>query len=137
WTASNEGLPMFQNSALIIFDNILFGSFRGDKSVWSQPVENTTTGIGPYPQTHHSSCHDIGINAYPSPTLGYIHIDADELGYGLTEIIISDVSGKPLHRTELNSTGDTTLDISDFVAGMYVVKVSYDQKICYTKFVKQ
>jgi hypothetical protein len=136
WMAANEGLPMFQNRALIIQDDVLFGSFVGDKAVWSRPVQNVTTGIVSFHGKKSSStCHDIGIKAYPNPADGSLHIDAEDHTFGLKEIIISDISGKPLYHTE--GTANTTLDISNYVAGMYIVNVTSAQRTCYTKFVKQ
>jgi len=102
----------------------------------SAPVEDINTGIEFQTQgALLSSCHDMGFNVYPNPANTYIHINTDQ--DGSKEIMISDVSGKPVHRTNESFTGSTTLDISDYVAGMYIVKVRNGPNVCYTKFVKQ
>jgi hypothetical protein len=137
WASANKGLPMFQNRALVIHDNILFGSFSGDKSVWSAPVEDIITGIGSYPAiAQYSSCGGAGINAYPNPTHASIRIDFDEHRDGVKQIMIIDFSGKPVKQKSPMDTGGT-LNVSEYPPGVYVIKVVYGAKTCYTKFVKQ
>ena len=149
WTATNVGLPMYQNNALTVYENQLFGGFRGDKSVWSMSIlpgpeqeeeeeEEDITGIGSLGKgSPHSYCLEMGVKAYPSPAYGYINIDAGEHGKYLKEITISDVTGKPVYHMKGSSSGAIALDISDYAAGMYIVRVSDGKEVCHMKVVKQ
>jgi photosystem II stability/assembly factor-like uncharacterized protein len=138
WTTANAGLPLFQNRALIVNDNFLFGSFLGNNSVWSIPTKNIITSIEPHDRgTPLSPCAGGQINVYPNPALTSVRIDVNEAAHSLKEILICDIFGRRVSRRLTETDLEKTFNISDYPTGAYVIKVVYANETCYSKFVKQ
>lgn len=70
-----------------------------------------------------------GFLIYPNPTYGVIHIinnpetTLSQPATSLSQVEIFDISGQLLNRFRLNQSGNTTVDLSGYGAGLYLLKI--------------
>ena len=68
---------------------------------------------------------------YPNPTKNLINIKLND--YLIDEVVLYDISGKKLKSfTEKNS-----IDISNFAAGIYILKIRSENQVFESKIIKQ
>jgi hypothetical protein len=78
-----------------------------------------------------------GFNAYPNPTNGTYTINDDKLG-GCTSVIeIMDMSGRLLQETKTDGAVSVTLNLQEFPAGTYFVRLTNEKGIFVERLVKQ
>lgn len=82
---------------------------------------------------------DITFRAWPNPTKGVINVDLTSANLKNVTVVLSDILGKELRRTELgNFSSVYQMDLSEYHYGFYFVKVISDkgeaaQRIILTK----
>jgi hypothetical protein len=76
------------------------------------------------------------VTLYPNPTQSFIDLKLDRNYLGATECHIYDMYGK-LMRTMPIEESITTIDVSDFAAGVYFVRLTTEQGQVSKRFVKQ
>ena len=82
------------------------------ETAWSNTIDDVT-------ETELS-----GINIYPNPTRGELHIQAD----GLRHVSVCNTQGQVVFEAEMQA-GTTTLNMSQFESGLYMVSVVTDSGI--------
>ncbi|CAM1345221.1 InlB B-repeat-containing protein [Tenacibaculum amylolyticum] len=116
-----------------------FDSWSGDASGTTNPLTITMdadkTIIANFSAVTASVVDEefnTNIKIYPNPSKGIIHIDL-KIGYELKKVTVYNTVGKEVLKTE-----KTTIDISDLVDGMYIIKVTDSEgKVAQRKIIKQ
>ena len=81
------------------------------------------------------STTDRDITIYPNPTFGPITLTG--LRKGSTTIAVYNVLGELVHEQELNGADDTSVDLSTFPSGLYLVHLQQGQNTFRKKVIKQ
>jgi hypothetical protein len=84
----------------------------------SEQCESEIEGIGNLIVTAVNE-NAANVNLYPNPTNGLLNIE----GQGTMHIIVSNLMGQKLMEAE--AEGNTTLDLSRYESGMYLVRIEY------------
>ena len=84
----------------------------------SEQCESEVEGIGNLIITTVNE-NAANVNLYPNPTNGLLNIE----GQGTMHISVSNLMGQKLMEAE--AEGNTTLDLSRFESGMYLVRIEY------------
>ncbi len=81
---------------------------------------------------------DSRFKLFPNPAAGQITLKNDYLNSSVTSIIIFDVSGKIVYNSDREITDNlmTTIDVSDFSNGIYLVKITSIKESTTLPFVK-
>ena len=88
-------------------------------------VSNKPNSIGDVALTN-------AVTVYPNPTTGIFNIEIENTEVGELVIEVLDVTGAVLVRSESNSVQgktNTNLDITDFSTGVYLIKVTLNEKV--------
>ena len=94
-------------------------------------------------QIYVNSITDLNIsefNIYPNPTSSYIHLEFTTTKIGDYTLKVMSYNGAEVYRDELrkfNGEFSTTIDLSTFAKGTYLVEVSYEDHIIYRKILLQ
>ncbi len=72
------------------------------------------------PLANETFSNDKAFTASPNPTSGLVTI----AGKGISNVVITDVLGKQVANTNFTSVESTTIDMSSYNAGIYLVKVT-------------
>lgn len=125
WTSI--GLTTYSISALAISGDTLFaGSDSG--RIWKRALSDITTEINETGIINYKLIPEI----YPNPATNYITIETP-----LQAVIeISNIQGQ-LIKTIAANDKKTSIDISAFPSGIYVVKVKTEKGIAVNKFIKE
>ena len=103
---------------------------EGNESEWSAPIVVTTlVGINSYLESN--------VTLYPNPAKEFVDVRIDG-DVNVTGMEVYDVYGK-LIRTVAGANNDSPLriNVSDFSAGMYFVRVTTEQGMVTKRFVKK
>ena len=103
---------------------------EGNESEWSAPIVVTTlVGINSYLESN--------VTLYPNPAKEFVDVRIDG-DVNVTGMEVYDVYGK-LIRTVVGANNDSPLriNVSDFSAGMYFVRVTTEQGMVTKRFVKK
>ena len=90
-----------------------------------------------------NSINDLNIsefNIYPNPTSSYIHLEFTVTQVGDYTLKVMSYNGAEVYRDELrkfNGEFSTTIDLSTFAKGTYLIEVSYEDHIIYRKILLQ
>ena len=80
---------------------------------------------------------NINLNAFPNPISELLNLQFDEYGNHNATIQLFDQAGKILHKEQISNT-TTTLDLSQYVSGLYLLNILSDKKIIKTfKIIKK
>ena len=81
---------------------------------------------------------DSRFKLFPNPAANQITLKNDYLTSSVTSIIIVDISGKIVYNSEREITDNlmTTIDVSDFSNGIYLVKITTIKESTTLPFVK-
>lgn len=133
WVATPSNIPLeHTNRALYIANNKIFGSFYGDKSVWTAALDDLVTGLSPARAGH---CSDnAGLAAYPNPAADNLHIQLKD-GVAASAIEIYDLTGRSV--PVVWTKGAESLDISGYAPGNYVLKMADGKSVCFSRFMKR
>jgi len=74
------------------------------------------------------------ISVYPNPTSGIVNFDLSNLN--VQRIIISDISGKVIIEKTVTNQHEN-FDFSDYISGIYLVKLMTDKDVFTTKIIKK
>ncbi len=88
-----------------------------------------TITVNPYGTEIYNVSSD-NISIFPNPTFGIVNINTSFNNYTLE---ITDVTGKKL----LSENNVKTIDMSEFVSGIYFIKINTDDKIYVQKIIKK
>lgn len=83
-----------------------------------------------------TSNEDAYIEAYPNPVKGTLSINVYGLIEGNAAITITDINGKVLRQLPVN-TAKTSIDMSDFASGLYLLKYTDDHRSETVRITKQ
>lgn len=86
--------------------------------------------------THVAELYDLNSSIYPNPAYDLLTVNCTDCN-GKTRITVLDVFGKSLIQKQIGSFRQTTLNVFDLPAGVYIVSVSSEGKWREHKFVKQ
>ena len=103
---------------------------EGNESEWSAPIVVTTlVGINSYLESN--------VTLYPNPAMEFVDVRIDG-DVNVTGMEVYDVYGK-LIRTVVGANNDSPLriNVSDFSAGLYFVRVTTEQGMVTKRFVKK
>ncbi len=74
-----------------------------------------------------------GISLYPNPTSGILNISSEELSLANAKIEVLDMTGVSI----LNTSGNSEINVTSLDAGMYMLRVSTENKEVYLKWLKK
>ncbi len=115
------------NTASIIFDyNIPVVTNTTQNII----VENIPNAIGDV------TMGNDDITIYPNPAQQAI-IMTSLSGFGLTKVLISDLSGKQLLHRSYTGGSDIRVDVSDLATGVYIMEIQDGNRVVRKKLVKQ
>ena len=70
----------------------------------------------------------IGFKTYPSVTQGLVNLEWDKNGLGTADVRVVNVLGQTVLTQKTNLTdGRTTLDLSRFASGTYIIQLQSDK----------
>ncbi len=87
---------------------------------------NTFVGI--------ESLQQKGISIYPNPANDFLQIEFAE--NNIHKLVIKDIKGSSIFE-KTNPNQNETLDLSDYVSGLYIISIQTDKEILTTKIVKE
>lgn len=78
---------------------------------------------------------EIDVTIYPNPITHSLNINLNDSYYNGIDIVMSDISGKVVIRQTIYQ--NTTLDVSNFNSGLYLLTMNYDGNITTKKVLKR
>lgn len=89
-----------------------------------------------------ASIHDItrveSLHVYPNPTSDMLNLNLDSFADSESiEILIADQIGQTVWLDYSDKRSFVNLDVSDFISGIYTIRVSSESRVTIAKFVKQ
>ncbi len=82
-----------------------------------------------------SDLEQNSIVVYPNPTVDYININIDKMGFNNSYSVFN-ISGKKVIEGEINSSV-TRVNLSEYPSGIYLIKVMNDNQSCIKKIIKK
>ena len=79
--------------------------------------------------------NDASFSVYPNPSHGYLNVELASFSGIPVEMMMYDLRGKQVMRSQLNSA-QTTLDLVDLKAGVYVIRLEAEGETITKRFVK-
>ncbi|MCD6066742.1 MAG: hypothetical protein K0S33_1568 [Bacteroidetes bacterium] len=127
--------PDLPNGTVILNDADIYFDFNVPV-ITNQTHHTISHGLNTLPVgiSHASKLNPSGINVYPNPTTGTISIDLQE-STPKTEIIVFNLLGKEVQKTELRNAAKAELNI-DGESGIYFIKITSGTKTAIVKVVK-
>ena len=125
WSSSAENSN--DENTLIIHNQLIANQYYQE---YSQRFNTVVVGIEEFTAEN-------DLSAYPNPVIDYLYISDITFDNNVT-IFISDVSGKTIMTTNINTTSgaDIKLDLSDLDKGLYIVSLSLNNKLKTIKIIK-
>ena len=128
WTSDNIGLRDTVVKALAISGKHLFaGTDSG--GVWKMSVP--ILGIN---EIKNNENH---ILTYPNPTTSNITIDAGNLQSKVNDLRMYDVVGNLILEKSININNKTSLNVSAFPSGIYIMEITTENGVAEKKFIKE
>lgn len=78
---------------------------------------------------------NAGIEIYPNPSKGIFSIDLPNINNKYCKLIITDITGKQVYRTDVSS-GNINIDISNKPTGIYMLNLYIDNTVISKKIIK-
>lgn len=75
------------------------------------------------------------ISVYPNPANNYLTINLDQVDFSKANIQIIDISGKTMFNKKQRGSQEQ-IPIEDFQSGMYLLKLTIEDKVVHRKFIK-
>ena len=130
WDENNtDGNLQLKNNANTTIYTISAADFGPTESIGVENTGGGTSGIDAF------ESHDILI--YPNPAQNEIIIDASEASNDYEQIKITDVTGKIIFESALNSNKMTVIDLGDFAGGMYHIHMASSTGTTVKQFIKK
>lgn len=114
WGGTDGNLQLKNNGNTTIY-TISAADFGGSEAITVENTGGGTTGIDLF------SKRDVLI--YPNPAQNQIIIDATNASSDYEQIKISDITGKIIFETSLNTNKMTVVNLGDFASGVYNVRM--------------
>ena len=106
-----------------------------EKDFWEYHPEDSTTGIAEGP------IYNIQLTIFPNPASQHIVIGWSRMRSGVDnniEITIADLNGRNYFTKQLQAhKQQLTLDINEYIAGIYFIEVSDGKQKAAKKFIKE
>jgi hypothetical protein len=83
--------------------------------------------------TSASVASNLSMDVYPNPASGSVNVHYETAGY---ELMVFDMNGKMMSQQQVDAQ-DASLDISEYAAGVYFVKVKSGDKVITQKLIKE
>lgn len=85
--------------------------------------------------------NESGLIVYPNPTSGDITISYDLNSHSNISISVFDILGREIYRNEFGKLAEgkheINLDFNSFSSGLYMIRLSENEKYCYQKLIKE
>ena len=81
-----------------------------------------------------TTANTLNFNVYPNPATTHATIAVEGAGKG-TQIVLLDVCGKELYRTDAENDGNYTVNVSALPKGVYFVSVRNNNAATTTKLI--
>ncbi|MEP7234095.1 MAG: T9SS type A sorting domain-containing protein [Ignavibacteriota bacterium] len=129
WQSANTGLTDLAVNAIAIAGTNLLAGTNGH-GVWKRPLaEFGASGVSA------STANAAEIQIYPNPATNSITIENDDAN--ISEINIRNIVGQNIFERKVTSSGEITVDLSNFASGSYLLTLHTRTGITTGKFVKQ
>ena len=125
YVKNNDFIKFGDESVGTITDTIMY------TYVWTTTV--TPVSI-PQGQQSIATVNDLNFNVYPNPATTQSTIAVEGAGKG-TQIVLLDVCGKELYRTDAENDGNYTINVSALPKGVYFVSVRNNDVATTTKLI--
>jgi len=79
--------------------------------------------------------NDASFSVYPNPSYGYLNVELASFNGNPVDMMMYDLRGKQVMRRQI-SNAQTTLDLVDLKAGVYVIRLEAEGETITRKFVK-
>ena len=119
----------FNGQSFTIATNSYIDVIEFDPDLWLLAKANISTNVGIDAQNTNSN-----IKIYPNPTTGFVNINSTET---IENIEVVDVSGRSIKFVEGINKKDFKLNMSNFVTGIYFLRISTNQLTCIQKVSKK
>ena len=141
-----EGYQVFRNEQLINNEQLIINNFYLDEDLPVGEYEyyvvtHYTTGCVSDTSNHVEETIELGVKEFseeiaifPNPTTGQLTIDNGQLTIDNVEVF--DVYGRKLFEQKAEGRKQKEIDISDFRAGVYFVRIITEQGVVVKKVVK-
>lgn len=100
------------------------------QSVWSQALISTWAL-----NIDEDKALSEGVKIYPNPAGNQLHLSFDKVPAGSSSVVITDVTGRVLLNTGINST-ESVIDITSLPSGIYILIYSTADKLSRQRFSK-
>jgi hypothetical protein len=117
-TYSSPAVGLLNNDTI---PDIIIGNERGGLSIYYGIDDNSANVVSNQP---------IQVRMFPNPTKDILNIASS---VQINSIEIYDASGRMIYR----SRGDSQIDVSDLIPGIFIVKCNFDNQSVFNKFIKQ
>ncbi len=128
WGGTDGNLQLKNNGNTTIY-TISAADFGGSEAITVENTGGGTTGIDLF------SKRDVLI--YPNPAQNQIIIDATNASSDYEQIKISDITGKIIFETSLNTNKMTVVNLEDFASGVYNVRMESSEGTTVRQFIKK
>jgi hypothetical protein len=128
WGGTDGNLQLKNNGNTTIY-TISAADFGGSEAITVENTGGGTTGIDLF------SKRDVLI--YPNPAQNQIIIDATNASSDYEQIKISDITGKIIFETSLNTNKMTVVNLGDFASGVYNVRMESSEGTTVRQFIKK
>jgi hypothetical protein len=128
WGGTDGNLQLKNNGNTTIY-TISAADFGGSEAITVENTGGGTTGIDLF------SKRDVLI--YPNPAQNQIIIDATNASSDYEQIKISDITGKIIFETSLNTNKITVVNLGDFASGVYNVRMESSEGTTVRQFIKK
>jgi hypothetical protein len=128
WGGTDGNLQLKNNGNTTIY-TISAADFGGSEAITVENTGGGTTGIDLF------SKRDVLI--YPNPAQNQIIIDATNASSDYEQIKISDITGKIIFETSLNTNKMTVVNLGDFASGVYNVRMESTEGTTVRQFIKK
>ena len=141
-----EGYQVFRNEQLINNEQLIINNFYLDEDLPVGEYEyyvvtHYTTGCVSDTSNHVEETIELGVKEFseeiaifPNPTTGQLTIDNGQLTIDNVEVF--DVYGRKLFEQKAEGRKQKEIDISDFRAGIYFVRIATEQGVVIKKVIK-
>ena len=128
WHYADNGLPAVSIWQMDIIDLQLVVATHG-RGIWT--LDLTLVGMPEKP-----GADEPVFSCYPNPSRDYVNVSLEDAYKGPVEIMVTDMNGRAIIRTERfksDATWQMVLDIQNLKAANYMITVKYGSKLATDK----
>ena len=128
WGGTDGNLQLKNNGNTTIY-TISAADFGGSEGIGVENTGGGTSGV---------DLHGINdVKIYPNPASTAITIDASNTSNNFEQIKITDITGKVIFETVLNTNKIVSIDLGDYAGGIYHVHMSSSFGSVVKQFIKK